>query len=557
MASFDHSKYPTFEPLKMSARRWPDQVIKAAPLWCSVDLRDGNQALIEPMTAAQKSRLYDQLLQVGFKEIEVGFPSASSHDYEFVRELIDNNRVPDDVTLQVLTQARPQLIEKTFEALRGARRAVLHLYNSTSTVQREKVFQLDREGITKIAVEGARMVKEYAAKYPETEWVFEYSPESFTGTEIDFSIDVCNAVIDVWEPTPDNKAIFNLPATVEMSTPNIYADQIEYFCDRINRRDSILVSTHTHNDRGCAVAAAELGVMAGADRVEGTLMGNGERTGNMDILTMAMNLYSQGVDPKLDFGNMDQIIQTYKDCTQMPLHPRHPYAGELVFTAFSGSHQDAIKKCLDKRDDAQPWEVAYLPIDPADIGRSYQEVVRINSQSGKGGVAYVLERDYGLQLPRWLQIDFSGAVQRHAEKTESEVAPDAIWDLFQATYFTESGPWQLGNYQVAREDGIDKLQADLIKAGVTHTLSGSGSGVVESFVHAMELFIGKKIVLVEYSEHALSHSADAEAICYIQLNIEGERVCGVGRSADIIQASLDGILGAINVAVRNAGEQAA
>ena len=551
MASFDHHKYPTFQPLRMTSRRWPDASIEKAPVWCSVDLRDGNQALIEPMTAAQKSRLYDQLVKIGFKEIEVGFPSASSHDYQFVRDLIDNNRVPDDVTLQVLTQARPKLIEKTFEALKGAKRAVLHVYNSTSTVQREKVFKLDQEGITKIAVEAAKLVKEYADKYPETEWVFEYSPESFTGTEIDYAIDVCNAVIDVWQPTPDCKAIMNLPATVEMSTPNVYADQIEYFCDRINRRDSILVSTHTHNDRGCAVAAAELAMMAGADRVEGTLMGNGERTGNMDILTMAMNLYSQGVDPMLDFQYMDEIIQTYKDCTQMPVHPRHPYAGELVFTAFSGSHQDAIKKCLDTRNDAEPWEVAYLPIDPADIGRSYQEVVRINSQSGKGGIAYVLERDYGLQLPRWLQIDFSGAVQRYAEKTETEVAPDTIWDLFQATYFTAAGPWSLGNYQVNREDGKDKLVADLVKDGISHTLSGSGTGVVESFVNAMELFIGKQIVLVEYSEHALSQSADAEAICYIQLNIDGERVCGVGRSADIIQASLDGILGAINVAVRS------
>jgi 2-isopropylmalate synthase len=551
MASFDYNKYPAFQPVRMASRSWPDQTITAAPLWCSVDLRDGNQALIEPMTAAQKSRLYDQLVKIGFKEIEVGFPSASSHDYEFVRDLIENNRVPDDVTLQVLTQARPELIEKTFAALKGAKRAVLHVYNSTSTVQREKVFKLDREGITKIAVEGAKLVKEYADKHPETEWVFEYSPESFTGTELDYAIDVCNAVIEVWEPTPEHKVIMNLPATVEMSTPNIYADQIEYFCNRIDRRDSILVSTHTHNDRGCAVAAAELAVMAGADRVEGTLMGNGERTGNMDILTMAMNLYSQGVDPMLDFQYMDEIIQTYKDCTQMPVHPRHPYAGELVFTAFSGSHQDAIKKCLDTRNDAEPWEVAYLPIDPADIGRSYQEVVRINSQSGKGGVAYVLERDYGLQLPRWLQIDFSGAVQRHAEKTETEVAPDAIWDLFQATYFTDAGPWGLGNYQVNREDGKDKLAADLIKNNISHTLSGTGAGVVDAFVNAMELFIGKQIVLVEYSEHALSHSADAEAICYIQLNIDGERVCGVGRSADIIQASLDGILGAINVAARS------
>jgi len=558
MPSFDYRKYPAFRPMKMASRRWPDRTIARAPLWCSVDLRDGNQALVEPMTAAQKSRLYDQLVKVGFKEIEVGFPSASSHDYEFVRNLIDGDRVPEDVTLQVLTQARPELIEKTFDALEGARRIILHVYNSTSTVQREKVFGLDRDGIARIAVDGAKMVREHAGGYPETEWLFEYSPESFTGTEIDYAIEVCNAVIDVWQPTPERKAIINLPATVEMSTPNVYADQIEYFCDRVERRDSILVSTHTHNDRGCAVAAAELAIMAGADRVEGTLLGNGERTGNMDILTMAMNLYSQGVDPMLDFGRMDEIVQTCKDCTQMPVHPRHPYAGELVFTAFSGSHQDAIKKCLDKRDDAEPWEVAYLPIDPADIGRSYQEVVRINSQSGKGGVAYVLERDYGLQLPRWLQIDFSGAVQRHAEKIETEVAPEAIRELFQATYFANAGPWSLGNYQVNRDDGVDKLQADLIKDGISHTLTGTGSGVVECFVNAMQLFIGKSIVLVEYSEHALSHSADAEAICYIQLNIDGQRVCGVGRSADIIQASLDGILNAINVAARgDAAERAA
>ncbi len=550
MSRFDYRKYPAYQPVRMTSRRWPDATITAAPRWCSVDLRDGNQALIEPMTASQKSRLYDQLVRVGFKEIEVGFPSASSHDYQFVRDLIENDRVPEDVTLQVLTQARPELIEKTFQALKGARRAILHVYNSTSTVQREKVFKMDRAGIIEIAVNGARMVKAYAAKYPETDWTFQYSPESFTGTEIDYAVEVCNAVIDVWQPTPDNKCIINLPATVEMSTPNVYADQIEYFCDRVNSRDAIIVSTHTHNDRGCAVAASELAIMAGADRVEGTLFGNGERTGNMDILTMAMNLYSHGIDPELNFEHMDQIIQTYKDCTQMPVHPRHPYAGELVFTAFSGSHQDAIKKCLDSRNDDEPWEVAYLPIDPADIGRSYQEVVRINSQSGKGGIAYVLDRDYGLQLPRWLQIDFSAAVQRHAERIETEVAPEDIWDLFQATYF-DAGPWRLGNYQVSREDGVDKLQADLIKDGISHALSGTGSGVVESFVSGMEGFIGKPIVLVEYSEHALSHSADAEAICYIQLNIDGQRVCGVGCSGDIIQASLDGILGAINTAVKS------
>lgn len=548
MSQFDYRKYKPFEPIAMPNRRWPDNTITQAPHWCSVDLRDGNQALIEPMTARQKSQLWDQLVKIGFKEIEVGFPSASSHDYDFVRELIENNRIPDDVTIQVLTQARPDLIKKTFEALKGARRVVLHVYNSTSTVQREQVFGLDRQGIIDIAVNGARLVADCAAQYPETQWVFEYSPESFTGTELEFAVEVCDAVTAVWEPTPEHPVIINLPATVEMSTPNVYADQIEWFCDHVARRDSILISLHTHNDRGCGVAAAELGVLAGADRVEGTLFGNGERTGNMDIITMAMNLYSQGVDPKLALGQMDEIMQTSKECTQLPIHPRHPYAGELVFTAFSGSHQDAIKKCLAKRSDDEPWSVAYLPIDPEDIGRSYQEVIRINSQSGKGGIAYVLQRDYGLELPRWLQIDFSRTVQAYAEERESEVGSEEIYQLFQDTYLNTDGRWRLGNYQVAREDGVDKLEAELMQGNSASSLSGTGNGVVASFVNAIEAFLGKQIVLVEYNEHALSQSADAEAVCYIQLNIDGERYCGVGRSHDIIQASLDGILGAINVA---------
>ncbi|KAA1190600.1 2-isopropylmalate synthase [Pseudohalioglobus sediminis] len=553
MSQFDHSKYKAFAPINKRDRRWPDKVIDKAPVWCSVDLRDGNQALIEPMTARQKSRLWDQLVKVGFKEIEVGFPSASSHDYDFVRELIENDRIPEDVTIQVLVQARKELIEKTFEALKGARRAVVHVYNSTSTVQREQVFGLDRQGIIDIAVNGAQLVQECAERYPETEWVFEYSPESFTGTELDFAVEVCNAVTAVWQPTPEKPVIINLPATVEMSTPNVYADQIEWFCDNVENRDSLLISLHTHNDRGCAVAAAELGVMAGADRVEGTLMGNGERTGNMDVVTMAMNLYSQGVDPKLNLANMDEIIQTVKACTQLPVHPRHPWAGELVFTAFSGSHQDAIKKCLSRRDERQPWEVAYLPIDPADIGRSYQEVIRINSQSGKGGIAYVLERDYGYELPRWLQIDFSTAVQAFAEESESEVGSEQIYDLFQKTYLNGEGRWQLGNYNVSREDHVDRFQAELNRGGARETISGTGNGVVAAFVDAMETFTGKQIVLVEYNEHALSQSADAEAVCYIQLNIGGERYCGCGRSHDIVQASLDGILRAINKSA--AGEQ--
>jgi len=548
MSSFDHRKYKPFQPIVMRNRRWPDQVIERAPQWCSVDLRDGNQALIEPMTTRHKSQLWEQLVKIGFKEIEVGFPSASGHDYDFVRDLIDNNRIPDDVSIQVLTQARADLIEKTFDALKGVRRAVVHMYNSTSTVQREKVFGLGRQGIVDIAVRGAELLQSCAEKYPETEWVFEYSPESFTGTELDFAVEVCDAVTAVWQPTPESPVIINLPATVEMSTPNIYADQIEWFCDHVNNRESLLISLHTHNDRGCGVAAAELGVLAGADRVEGTLMGNGERTGNMDIVTMAMNLYSQGVDPQLQLGHMDEIIQTTRDCTQLPIHPRHPYAGELVFTAFSGSHQDAIKKCLDKRDESEPWEVAYLPIDPADIGRSYQEVIRINSQSGKGGIAYVLERDFGLQLPRWLQVDFSAAVQAHAEKSETEVGSEEIYQLFQQTYLGTDGRWSLGDYQVSREGNIDKLQAQLLRGTASHSLTGSGNGVVASFVDGMQHITGQKIVLVEYNEHALSHSADAEAICYIQLNVDGERYCGVGRSHDIIQASLDGILCAINKA---------
>ncbi|MEM8562867.1 MAG: 2-isopropylmalate synthase [Pseudomonadota bacterium] len=557
MSRFDHNKYPAFKPVVMPNRRWPDRSITQAPLWCSVDLRDGNQALIEPMTTPQKSRLWDQLVKLGFKEIEVGFPSASGHDFEFVRDLIENDRIPEDVTIQVLTQARPELIEKTFESLKGARKAIVHLYNSTSTVQREQVFNLDRAGITEIAVRGATLVKEHAARHPETEWVFQYSPESFTGTELDFAVEICNAVTAVWQPTPEHPVIINLPATVEMSTPNIYADQIEWFCERVANRSSLLISLHTHNDRGCAVAASELGVMAGADRVEGTLMGNGERTGNMDIVTMAMNLYSQGIDPRLDLSNMDEIIQTVKECTQLPVHPRHPYAGELVFTAFSGSHQDAIKKCLARRQPDDIWEVAYLPIDPADIGRSYQEVIRINSQSGKGGVAYVLERDYGLQLPRWLQIDFSQAVQAYAEAQETEVGSDELYQLFHQTYTGTDRHFRLGKYQVSRDDGTDKLKAELFQGTAAHTLSGSGNGVVASFVDAMERFTGKQIVLVEYSEHALSHSADAEAVCYIQLNVNGERFCGVGRSHDIIQASLDGILSAINREMAGGQEVAA
>ena len=546
MLRFDHRKYRAFEPIAKPDRRWPDQRITQAPSWCSVDLRDGNQALVEPMNAAQKLRLWELLIAIGFKEIEVGFPSASSHDFAFLRKLIEEDRIPADVTVQVLTQARPDLITKTFAALAGARRAVVHFYNSTSTVQREYVFGLDRAGITEIAVTGAQLVKAAAEAQPETEWVFEYSPESFTGTELDFAVTVCDAVNAVLSPTPENPVIINLPATVEMSTPNIYADQIEWFSDHVRHRDSLILSLHTHNDRGCAVAASELGLMAGADRVEGTLLGNGERTGNMDILTMAMNLYSQGVDPELDFTNMDEICTVARECTQLPVHPRHPYAGELVFTAFSGSHQDAIHKCLSKRDADSGWDVAYLPIDPADIGRTYQEVIRINSQSGKGGVAHVLRRDYGLELPRWLQVDFSTAVQDLAEDSEAEVSSEEIYALFQQTYLMTADRWQLGNYQLLRQNGSDGLEVTLTGPGGDVALSGQGNGVVDAFVQAMESVTGRHIVVVEYSEHTLGQSADAEAVCYVQLNIDGERPCGVGRSHDIVHASLAAILSALD-----------
>ena len=542
---FDAGKYRPFTPVPKLDRRWPDRVIERAPEWCSVDLRDGNQALVEPMNAQQKLRLWEQLVAIGFKTIEVGFPSASSHDYDFLRKLIEENRIPDHVTVQVLVQARAELITKTFEALKGVKRAVVHFYNSTSTVQRRDVFKLDREGIMDIAVQGATLVKAEAMRHPNTEWIFEYSPESFTGTELDFAVEICDAVNRVLQPTPERPAIINLPATVEMSTPNIYADQIEWFCDHVANRDALMISLHTHNDRGCAVAAAELGVMAGADRVEGTLMGNGERTGNMDIVTMAMNLYSQGIDPELAFDNMDAIIATVRECTQLPVHPRHPYAGELVFTAFSGSHQDAINKCLALRDAEDPWDVAYLPIDPRDIGRTYQEVIRINSQSGKGGVAYVLHRDYGYDLPRWLQIDFSTAVQRLAEESEAEVASEQIHRLFCDTYIQPEGTWTLDRYEVVKEGAEHELTAVIVVPGGERRIQGRGAGVLDAFIDAMERVTGKRMVLVEYSEHTLGKSSDAEAVCYVQVNLDGERPCGVGRSPDIVQATLNAVLSAL------------
>jgi 2-isopropylmalate synthase len=545
MATFNHNKYQPFAPVAMQQRRWPDQTIKQAPRWCSVDLRDGNQALIEPMSVAQKTRLFELLVKVGFKEIEVGFPAASQQDFDFVRQLIEEERIPDDVTIQVLTQAREPLIIRTFDSLKGAKRAIVHVYNSTSTVQREQVFKLDRKGIIDIAQRGARSVKACAEKQPQTEWVFQYSPESFTGTELDFSVDVCNAVTDIWQPTPDLPVILNLPSTVEMATPNVYADQIEYFSQHIAHRDAVIISLHTHNDRGCAVAAAELGVMAGAERVEGTLLGNGERTGNMDIVTMAMNLYSQGIDPELDLSDMDEIIRCVKACTQLPVHPRHPYAGELVFTAFSGSHQDAINKCLAGRTEGTPWQVAYLPIDPGDLGRSYQEVIRINSQSGKGGIAYVLEHDYGLQLPRWLQIEFSAVVQKWAETDGSEVSPEKIWELFQQTYVDKAQPYQLESYNLTRESD-EKISAVIVEKGKAITIEAAGSGVMEVFIKALNKELDVSLDILEYSEHALGEGVEKQAVSYIQLKCNGERYSGVAMHRDIISATLNAVLVAIN-----------
>ena len=546
MKRFDHRKYRPFAAVPMPHRRWPDRTIGSAPRWCSVDLRDGNQSLLEPMNVAQKMALFELLVGVGFKEIEVGFPAASQHDFDFVRRIIEHDSIPADVTIGVLTQARDDLIARTFESLRGARRAIVHLYNSTSALQRERVFGLDRAAIVEMATQGARAMTVAARAQPGTDWVFQYSPESFSGTELDFAVEICDAVIDVWQPTRERPAIINLPATVEMSTPNVYADQVEWFCSHISRRERLIISLHTHNDRGCAVAAAELGVMAGADRVEGTLLGNGERTGNMDIVTMAMNLYSQGVDPRLDLSRMDEIIGTVTRCTGLPVHPRHPYAGELVFTAFSGSHQDAISKSLARQRDDEPWQVAYLPIDPRDLGRSYQEWVRINSQSGKGGIAHIMEREHGLSLPRWLQIDFSAQVQRHAETSPGEVTAATLRQIFDRRYLDSAGPWQLQGYRSTRHGQRHEIAVDLRQGSRALSLTAEGNGTLDSFVRALEQACGSAIVIVNFAEHALARTTAASAIAYVELSVDRRRVCGAGCSSDVVEASMLAALSALN-----------
>lgn len=555
-SSFNHKKYRAYTPLSKKDRRWPDKVIDTAPQWCSVDLRDGNQALIEPMNPSQKLEMFKLLVDVGFKEIEVGFPAASTPDFDFVRQLIEEDLIPDDVTIQVLTQAREALIARSFEALKGAKKAIVHLYNSTSTIQREQVFKKTRSEIKDIAVQGARWVRDFSLLYTDTAWSFQYSPESFTNTEMDYAVEVCDAVINVWEPTPENKVIINLPATVEASTPNVYADQIEWIGDNISKRESVTICLHTHNDRGCGVAAAELGVMAGADRIEGTLLGNGERTGNMDIVTMAMNLYSQGIEPKLNFSDMDRVISTVERCTQLAVHPRHAYAGELVFAAFSGSHQDAINKCM-AIDDAQRinnpeahWQVAYLPIDPRDLGRTYQQVIRINSQSGKGGVAYVLEQDYGIQMPRWMQVDFSPYVQQYAESSETEVSSENIHNIFCDTYLAKQGTLAVDSYQLDRQANKDRLQAQIVGNNEVITIDGHGKGVLDAFVRGLSTTIETDIVLIDYSEHSLPNKKGAEneqseAMAFVQLSIKGVRYCAAAQCGDIVNASLQAVLNAV------------
>ncbi len=546
MKPFDHSKYRPAPAVPITNRQWPNRRIEKAPIWASVDLRDGNQALIEPMNVAQKRKLWSLLVKLGFKQIEIGFPAASQADYDFVRWLIEENQIPDDVQVQVLVQAREALIEKTFEALKGAKRAVVHVYNSTSTVQRERVFSMDREGITAIAVNGAKWLKRESEKYPETEWQFEYSPESFSNTEMDFAVEICNAVIDVWQPTPDNRCIINLPATVESGTPNVFADQVEYFCTHVQKRDSIVVSLHTHNDRGCAVAAAELALLAGADRVEGTLLGNGERTGNMDVVTMAMNLYSQGIDPQLDLSNPNEIIEVTTECTNIPVHPRHPWIGELVYTAFSGSHQDAIRKCLRIQKEDEAWQVAYLPIDPQDLGRDYQAIIRVNSQSGKGGVAFVLERDFGLHLPRWMQTELSGVVQKISEEQGGVVDSDTIYKAFVDNFVKDGSPVQLKGYQLNNNGERDVIELKVVADGVEKSLQGEGEGAISAFINAWSQYSGQPLNVLDYSEHSLEEGTNAEAVAYVQLDVGGARISGAALDHDTVSASLKAAISALN-----------
>ncbi|NEX61685.1 2-isopropylmalate synthase [Noviherbaspirillum galbum] len=543
MLPHPENKYRAFPPVRLADRTWPDKTITAPPVWMSTDLRDGNQALIEPMSAASKMRFFDTIVGCGIKEIEVGFPSASQADFDFVRQLIEQDRVPADVTIEVLTQAREDLIRRTIDSLAGARRAIVHLYNAVSPSFRRIVFNMSREEVVAIAVAGTRLIRELTDARPETEWVFEYSPETFSMAELDFAREVCDAVSAVWQPTPERKMIINLPSTVEVSTPNVYADQIEWMHRHLARRDSIVLSVHPHNDRGTAVAAAELAVMAGADRVEGCLFGNGERTGNVDLVTLALNLYTQGVHPGLDFSDIDEVRKCVEECNQIPVHPRHPYVGDLVFTAFSGSHQDAIKKGFAQQDPQGLWEVPYLPIDPADLGRSYDAVIRVNSQSGKGGMTYLLEQTYGLKLPRRLQIEFSRAVQRVMDETGKEVDAKDIHAVFEEEYLSPDGAFKYHAHRMQDDGSGVKVQVEAIRHGRPVTLSGAGNGPLDAFVAAL----GMDIRLMDYHEHAIGGGSDARAACYVELRVNGgATLFGVGIDENIVTASFKAVLSAVN-----------
>lgn len=546
-------KYRPFQPVNLPDRKWPSRVIERAPLWCSVDLRDGNQALPEPMSSERKLRMFDRLVKMGFKQIEVGFPSASQTDFDFVRELIEKDLVPSDVTLQVLTQSREPLIRRTFEAIEGAREVIVHLYNSTSTLQRRVVFGLPRQGIIDIAVNGTRLVRELSQTVKGTRVLFEYSPESFTGTELEFAVEVCGAVMDTWRPTPDEKMIFNLPATVEMSTANVYADQIEWFGRNMKNRDLYWLSLHPHNDRGTATAAAELGMMAGADRVEGTLFGNGERTGNVDVVTLALNMFSQGVDPELDVGSVKELVQVAEYCNRLPVHCRHPYAGELVFTAFSGSHQDAIKKGMAAREssgdaEAGLWEVPYLPVDPADVGRRYEPVIRINSQSGKGGVAYVMQQDFGFVLPRTLQVEFSKTVQAIADRDGLELSPKRIWTTFEREYLAPDGGLSLEALDFSKQaNGRRRVSATLRDGEQVHRVEGEGNGPIDALVDGLRKDLPLQCEVQGFHQHSLGKGADAVSVAYVELSVVGEGSSyGVARHESILTASILAVLSALN-----------
>ena len=552
------SKYRPFAPVGLKDRTWPDAVLSRPPVWCSVDLRDGNQALIEPMDIPRKLRMFQALVKIGFKEIEVGFPSASQVEWDFLRKLIDENLIPEDVTIQVLTQAREELIRKTFESLRGARRAIVHLYNATAPVMRRVVLGLDQDGIVNLATSQARLFKDLAAQQPETEWVFQYSPEMFSGTELSFAKRVVDAVTEVWQPTPQRKCIVNLPSTVEHSTPNIFADMIEWMHRNLERRDSIVLSVHPHNDRGTGTAAGEFAVMAGADRLEGCLFGNGERTGNLDLVNVALNLYTQGVDPRLDFSDIDEIRRTVEHCNQLPVHPRHPYVGELVYTSFSGSHQDAIKKAFAARKEGDLWDMPYLPVDPKDLGRSYEAVIRVNSQSGKGGISYLLESEFGLELPRRLQIEFSQVVQSVMDASGKELTARELHELFSREYGVGSIP--APSHQLVEEASAGgttvRLAAVIVIGGRPLTVRGTGNGPIDAFVEGLSAATGVEVRVLDYHEHAIGAGANAQAVAYLELRVGARTLFGVGMDANIVSASLKAIVSGVQRAQGAAAGQA-